>query len=237
MLSEHLMLSKHLTSARSLRSPLYWTYPWPMSLIFATQLTAAATAVLAVFAIVTGIYATRAFRKQSQEVSDQAKMLKLQSEQLSEQRKVNAEQIRVLTLQAAELSESLKERNREAAERRRAQAGRVFVSAEPNPKISDPVDAIALRAENTSQQPIYDLTFMWREGTGEWTGPEDRFPFPVLMPGEQKGFDTVFEPSLLYQDFLQDTSRLAAAVIFRDAAGVRWRLRSDGQLDEEPVSE
>ena len=39
-----------------------------MSLIFATQLTAIATAVLAVFAILTGIYAIRAFRKQSREV-------------------------------------------------------------------------------------------------------------------------------------------------------------------------
>ena len=40
-----------------------------MSLIFATQLTAVATAVLAVFAIVTAFYARQAFRKQSQEVS------------------------------------------------------------------------------------------------------------------------------------------------------------------------
>ena len=195
------------------RAPAYSS---PMSLVFATQLTAVATAVLAVFAIVTAVFAILAFRKQSQEVRDQAS---------------------VLALQAAELRESLAERKREAAERRRAQAGRVFVSAEPNPKISDPVNSIALRAENTSQQPIYDLTFMWREGTGEWSGPEYRFPFPVLMPGEQKGFNTVFEPSLPYQDFLMDTSRLAAAVVFRDAAGVCWRLRSDGQLDEEPVSE
>lgn len=149
------------------RAPAYSS---PMSLVFATQLTAVATAVLAVFAIVTAVFAILAFRKQSQEVRDQAS---------------------VLALQAAELRESLAERKREAAERRRAQAGRVFVSAEPNPKISDPVNSIALRAENTSQQPIYDLTFMWREGTGEWSGPEYRFPFPVLMPGEQKGFDTV----------------------------------------------
>ena len=39
-----------------------------MSLIFATQLTAIATAVLAVFAIITAWYARRAFLKQSQEV-------------------------------------------------------------------------------------------------------------------------------------------------------------------------
>jgi hypothetical protein len=39
-----------------------------MSLIFAIQLTAIATAVLAVFAIITAWYARRAFLKQSQEV-------------------------------------------------------------------------------------------------------------------------------------------------------------------------
>ena len=42
-----------------------------MSLIFATQLTGAATAALAVFAIVTAWYARKAFLKQSKEVSDQ----------------------------------------------------------------------------------------------------------------------------------------------------------------------
>ncbi len=39
-----------------------------MSLIFATQLTAITTAVLAVFAVITACYARRAFLKQSQEV-------------------------------------------------------------------------------------------------------------------------------------------------------------------------
>lgn len=107
---------------------------FPMSVDLPGEITAIATAALAVFAILTAAFAILAFCKQSKEVSDQARMLKLQSEQFSEQRKVNAEQIRVLTLQAAELSESLKERKREAAERRRAQAGRVFVSAEPKPQ-------------------------------------------------------------------------------------------------------
>ncbi len=66
-----------------------------MSLIFATKLTAGATAALAVFAIVTAVFVILAFREQSKEVSDQASMLEVQSEQLAEQRKVNAEQIRV----------------------------------------------------------------------------------------------------------------------------------------------
>lgn len=86
-----------------------------MSLIFATQMTAVATAVLAAFAIVTAFYAVRAFRKQSQEVSDQAEMLRVQSEQLTEQRKINERQTEVLALQAAELRESFAERKRDAA--------------------------------------------------------------------------------------------------------------------------
>jgi len=47
-----------------------------------TWITAIATFGLLVGAIVTAIYAIRAFRAQSQEVSDQAEMLRVQSEQL-----------------------------------------------------------------------------------------------------------------------------------------------------------
>jgi hypothetical protein len=103
-----------------------------MSLIFATQLTAIATAVLAVFAILTTIYAVRAFRKQSQEVSDQASMLKLQSErlevyrtQIDEQREINDTRGKVLELQALEIRASLEQRERAADEERRSQAAKV----------------------------------------------------------------------------------------------------------------
>jgi cbb3-type cytochrome oxidase subunit 3 len=72
-----------------------------VSEIFAEQLTAVATAVLAVFAIVTAVLAGLAFRKQAREVSDQAAMLELQRQQLAEQQE----------------------------DRRRAQALRVFVGA------------------------------------------------------------------------------------------------------------
>jgi hypothetical protein len=77
----------------------------PMSLIFATQLTAAATAALAVFAVITAVFAFLAYRKQSKEVSDMAEMLNVQSERLAEQRKINE-------FQAKDLQESLKERER-----------------------------------------------------------------------------------------------------------------------------
>jgi cbb3-type cytochrome oxidase subunit 3 len=52
-----------------------------MSSDLSAEITAIATAVLAVFAIVTAVFAFLAFRKQSREVSDQAKMLKVQSDQ------------------------------------------------------------------------------------------------------------------------------------------------------------
>jgi hypothetical protein len=93
-----------------------------------TWITGVATAVLAVFAIVTAWYARQAFRKQSQEVGDQASMLKVQSKQLTQQRKINARQTKVLKLQARELRESLDERKREAEQRKIAQAAKVFVS-------------------------------------------------------------------------------------------------------------
>jgi len=203
-----------------------------MSVDLSGEITAIATAVLAVFAIVTAVYARRAFLKQSKEVSDQASMLEVQSEQLAEQRKVNAEQIRVLGLQAAELRESLAERKREAAERRRAQAGRIFISAEPSPEGSDPIDSFLVRIENTSQQPVYHLTFFWRDGTGEWNEPPDPHRLPLLMPGKPYAFVVGLVPSLPRKSFLLDTSLLGAGAVFRDAAGVHWRLRSDGQLDE-----
>src|SRR5690242_16888949 len=96
-----------------------------MSEIFAEQLTAAANVVLAVFAIVTAVLAGLAFRKQAREVSDQAAMLELQRQQLSDQQAASAKQAEVLELQAKELRESLEERRQAADEKRRAQAAQV----------------------------------------------------------------------------------------------------------------
>jgi hypothetical protein len=66
-----------------------------------TWITGIATVGLLAGAIVTAIYAIRAFRAQAREISDQAEMLKVQSDQLAEQRKVNEKQIEVLALQAS----------------------------------------------------------------------------------------------------------------------------------------
>lgn len=83
-----------------------------------TWITASATVGLLVGAIVTAVYAIRAFREQSKAVHDQAAMLRLQSEQLDEQRKINE-------LQVEDLRESLKERTRLRQDAEREQADKV----------------------------------------------------------------------------------------------------------------
>jgi len=67
-----------------------------MSLIAATQITAVATGILAVFAIVTAVFAFLAFRKQS------TKVAALQ-QQVRDQRDLTAKQTPVLELQLREL--------------------------------------------------------------------------------------------------------------------------------------
>lgn len=119
-----------------------------MSLLAATQLTALATAVLAVGAIITAIFAVLALRKQSQEVSaiekqvvdqqeltrQQAILLRVQSEQLDiqrqqfeDQRVANARQAEIFELQTTELRDSMVARAIEEEQQRRVRASRVFI--------------------------------------------------------------------------------------------------------------
>jgi hypothetical protein len=214
-------------------------------------ITAVGTALLGIFAILTAVYAIRAFRKQSQEVSHQAEMLKVQSEQLAEQRKVNAEQIRVLVLQAVELGESLDERKREAEQRRSTQAARVFVSQanavflpEDPSEIAEILDededawtditrteaeggwdVAELTVVNTSDQPAYDSRLRWHRGSAShgWPNPE---PLGTIMPmGEIKRI----------RRFPLGTNMAVSGGVltFRDAAGVTWMRRPDGVLTEQ----
>jgi hypothetical protein len=104
-------------------------------------LTAIGTVVLAAFAVVTAVYARKAFREESREVAaieqqvkdeqevtrQQAELLKVQTgqlevlrDQLQDQREASAAQAEVLELQAAELRGSLEERRQEAEDRHRA---------------------------------------------------------------------------------------------------------------------
>jgi aconitase A len=220
-----------------------------MSLIFATQLSAVATVTLAVFAVVTGVFAFLAFRKQSEEVRaieqqvkdaqeltrQQAELLKVQSGQLELQRhqvndqlQANARQADVLELQATELRESLEQRKRDAEEQRRAQASRVFISQREStlflPTGQMGVPALTATVVNSSDQPIYDAELYWRRGSAGYGDPNPEI-LSTVMPGAEiaKG-----------RSFPRGTSLdVSGAVLsFRDAGGISWTRRPDGGLVE-----
>ena len=221
-----------------------------MSADLSGEVTAIATAVLAVFAIVTAFYARQAFRKQSQEVSaierqvkdqqeltmQQAELLKIQSgqlelqrQQLDHQRQVNAGQTEVLKLQADDLRESLTARQRAAEEQRKAQASKVFiVEAEglSRPPSGPPaVPFVVARAVNSSDQPVYDAEFYWRRGSAGHGEPNPE-PLGILMPGEREEKSRDFPPDI-------NMAVSGAILRFRDAAGIMWIRRPDGGLAEQ----
>jgi hypothetical protein len=206
-------------------------YPFPVSLLFANQITALATAVLAVFAIVTAAFAILAFRKQSSEVRDQASMLEVQAKQLDEQVRLNAKHIEVLKLQAIQLERSTEVLQYQAELARRAQATRVFITLGPARLVDEVVDMLPLRGrrdikliatvQNTSDQPIYGAEISWNLGTV--VNGESK-PLGVMLPGAEVSGEHLFP---------HDADMTSGAdVTFTDASGVRWRRRLDGELNE-----
>jgi hypothetical protein len=161
-----------------------------MSLLVATWTGALATVGLLIGAGITAWYAKKAFREQSREVA------LLQEQVKNEQR----------------------DRAREAADRRRAQAAKVFIWVTESTDQSEPV----IHVRNTSEQPIHELIISWAG---------DAVPMPVvtseggpLMPGEENVFDVA---DLAHADS-------AVWLGFRDAAGLRWRTTSRNELTELP---
>lgn len=199
-----------------------------MSSDLSAEITAIATALLAVFAIITAYYARKAFREQSKEVAAQARMLKVQSDQLDEQRKMNTEQTRVLRLQADEFQASLQERKREAAERRNAQASKVFMWTERAETVmfrenrAYPTEGITAHLKNASSHPVYNVEI-------SWPGETDRIP--ALMPGEQTDHT---RPGHWVSATTPDSLGYKPLARFRDAAGVHWLIGPGGYFTEEP---
>jgi hypothetical protein len=185
---------------------------------WADILTAIATVVLAVFAIVTAWYARKAFLKQSKEVTDQAGMLAVQSAQLEEQKTINAQQIEVLTLQAAELRESYFERKREKAAREEAQAARVFAGAPKAPGLM-----VNPYVKNASDFPVYNAQ-LWYIIPGSPPEPEH---IGMVMPDEMRSGDMRTFNDV--QDAIDGT-----VLTFRDAAGLHWIRLPDGELTAKP---
>jgi hypothetical protein len=138
---------------------------------------------------------------------------------------VGLSQLRILRRQVA----------REAFDRRRAQASRVFVwvKQERSKALSQaqragtgqqlPETIVIARITNTSEQPIYDLELTWHEGAALRGSVEAR---GVLMPGKQEDLKRQvpenFSPA--------SRERFGVTLGFRDAAGVRWTVDQDGHL-------
>ena len=218
-----------------------------MSLIFATQLTAIATAMLAVFAVVTAVYAIRAFRKQAQEVGaierqvkdqqeltrQQARLLEIQFDQLdiqrkqfADQREANAREAKVFELQYIELSGSIAQRTSEEEERRRGLASRVCIREDRHTGLKAGRERVLpyIKATvlNTSDQPVYDLELRWQCGSTKHDdqGPE---PLGMILPAAEASGS---------REFPSDAEMVASSAVltFRDAAGVIWICRPDGTL-------
>jgi hypothetical protein len=169
-------------------------------------ITALATAVLALFAIVTAVYAIRAFRKQS--------------EQLAEQCTINAEQTTVLRLQATELCESMDERKREAGQRRRAQAARIFVGA-PRDADGGPVFPYA---QNASDYPIYEARLWYLNSEGQLPDGDNHEYRGTILPGGVVAGTRELPPRLALR---------CTVLTFRDANNVRWIWMPGGVLEEQ----
>lgn len=229
-----------------------------MTFFGATLITAIATVVLAVFAIVTARYARKAFREQSREVAaieqqvkdgqdvarQQAELLKVQSEQLELQRRqledqqaTNAEQAKVLRLQAAELQESLDERKRQAELARGYQARRVFLTEEPfggrsSGQGSGQIRGIGTRPPSVTAAAHNTSDQPVYDAEFRWhlgsAGHGDPNPEPI---GTLLPGDTHAST----RDFPPGTNLHASGAVltFRDAAGTMWMRRPDGGLTEQ----
>ena len=121
------------------------------------------------------------------------------------------------------------ELRREAAERRSAQACKVFISVED--RGADRPSLIA-HVENTSREPVYDVRVRFIHPT---EALPDREPIGTIMP-DQECTDTIALPDEMERKFLPGRPGAIAEVIavvrFRDAAGVTWERGPNGELED-----
>jgi hypothetical protein len=220
-------------------------------------LTAIGTVILAAFAVVTAVYARKAFREQSREVAaieqqvkdeqevtrQQAELLKVQSGQLELQRQqfedqqaASARQAEVLELQAAELRESLEERKRNAEERHRGQAAEVtaWFTRAKGPLKAAPIWGALIR--NASGLPVTDVRTFFHYIAEKWPGgdwePQDRGG-PIekirVLPPQQDRFVPIPIEIASQMDQVSG-SVYVVSIEFTDAAGNRWERDPRGGL-------
>jgi hypothetical protein len=170
-------------------------------MLAAAWLTAAATALLALFAVVTAWYARKAFREQSRELA----LL---------QQQADAQQAELL---------------RQADDRRRAQAIGVYVTGAPrtHPHANaarsgaqaSMVDAVVY---NTSAQPVYSVKIHWINlDSATQLGDVDRLG--TIAPGGHRSASRPAPDGL-------NPYRFSPVISFRDAAAERWTMTRGGYL-------
>lgn len=221
-----------------------------MSIAVPTWIGAAATVVLAVGAIITAIFAVKAFRKQAEEldviqsqakdqqalIEQQAEMIQVQSGQFEIQRRqfddqqlANANHAAVLELQANELSESLAERQRDRQERHRDQATRIFAH-------TDTIDGrpalYRVQVTNASDRPIYNLivTLHCLRGTEPAIYSFDSETWTALLPGAVAKLPA--DGDGIPWDAPTGPGGVWSKAWFTDAAEVQLTVTSKGEISE-----
>ena len=179
---------------------------------------------------------------------DQAEQLRLQSEQLKDQMRVNDEQIRLMALQERELRAAQDERKRQATERREALARQVaaWFGGETLPPLDIPDQEWGAHIRNGSLLPVFDVRvffqFVQELGAGalgvSWLpinrgGPTE--PVRVIAPGERR-FVRIPDAIRNMVDRC-DSQMYVVSVQFTDSAGIRWMRTGRGELLDKGVAD
>ena len=125
--------------------------------------------------------------------------------------------VRTFGEQARQVALLVEENNRQANERRRAQAAAVYIGVQrAGNRLVQPA------AYNASTLPVFDAEF-WYSGPGGLSGPDDLgmiMPGPVGHNGQQMSYDEALRQAIL---------------TFRDADGGCWIRMPDGTLREQAL--
>jgi hypothetical protein len=127
--------------------------------------------------------------------------------------------IKAFRKQSEEVQLLQQQAERDIEQRRRAQPTQVFAWVESRPFQGNPEDMRAAAClRNKSAQPVYNILLGW--------GDSGQQRQRVLLPGEEHIMPGVGSTVA--------DGKLPVWAEFRDAAGVRWRTTSEGELAELP---
>jgi hypothetical protein len=209
-----------------------------MTLAVPTWVGALATVVLAIGAIVTVYYAWKAFREQARELRIQSDQLDAQREQFADQREINEKQTAVLALQSTELEASLAQRKEEAEDQRRAQANRVAAWFGSQPiGLEGRIIQWGAFIGNSSDLPILNVRVFFHfiaadsPASEEWNpimrgGPPSRIR---VLPPQSQRFVEIPESVRNMIDQVGDDIYVVS-IEFTDVAGNRWERDPRGAL-------